>query len=389
MTRGRRLAFLLLLAAASLFACSEKHGSSSTAPPVTPALKLQSISTALSTPVFLTAPPADFTRLFVVEKPGRIRIIKNGSLLPTPFLDIHSQVSTDTEQGLLGLAFDPGYAANGRFYVSFSDLSWNEHVVRYHVSGNPDVADPTPLDSVLYTPHPDTNHNGGMLAFGPDGMLYASFGDGGGGGDTYHHSQTTDDLLGSISRMDVHNVPAVPAAGNPDFGAGARPEIWDIGLRNPWRFSFDRGTGDLYIGDVGQDDHEEIDISTAAGGGGKGANYGWNIMEAGECYPPGSACSSAGLTPPMLEYDHGEGCAVIGGYVYRGSALPGLLGTYFYGDNCAHWVRSFRLSGFTVTEKTDWPTLDPGSSITSFGEDARGEIYVLTLAGGVYKIVAQ
>jgi len=388
MSRGHRLALFLILGAACLFACSEKHGSGSTSPPVPTALQLQTITTSLSTPVFLTAVLGDFSRIYVVEKPGRIRVIKNGALLTTPFLSL-SGLANDSEQGLLGLAFDPGYPSNGRFYVSYTDASWNEHVDRYTVSANPDVADPSTRDSLLFVPHPDTNHNGGMLAFGPDGMLYASFGDGGGGGDQYHHSQTTDDLLGSISRIDVHGVPGYTIPANNPYSSPARRELWDIGLRNPWRFSFDRGSGDLYIGDVGQDQHEEIDVSPAASGGGRGLNYGWNIMEAGECYPPGSGCSSTGLTPPVLEYDHGEGCAVIGGYVYRGTSLPGMLGTYFYGDNCAHWVRSFRFSGGVANEKTEWPSLDPGSSITSFGEDAKGEIYVLTGAGGVYKIVAQ
>ena len=388
MSRGQRLALFLIFAAATLFACAEKH-SGSTAPPVPSGLRLQTISTAFSTPVFLTAPPGDFVRLFVVEKPGRIRIIKNGTLLTTPFLDIHSRLSNDSEQGLLGLAFDPNYSTNRRFYISYTDVAWNEHVDRYTATlANPDVADPASRDSLLYVPHPDTNHNGGMLAFGPDGMLFACFGDGGGGGDQYHHSQTTDDLLGSISRIDVRGAPGyVIPPDNPFVGVG-QGELWDVGLRNPWRFSFDRLTGDLYIADVGQDNHEEIDISVAPADG-KGANYGWNIMEAAECYPPGSACSPSGFTPPVLEYDHGEGCAVIGGYVYRGTALGGLAGTYFYGDNCAHWVRSFRYSSPTVTEKTQWPTLDPGSSITSFGEDAHGELYVLTGAGGVYKIVSQ
>jgi hypothetical protein len=390
-SRRRRWSLVAILCGASLLGCSEKGGNPA-APPVSLTLGLQPVGNgAVAFPVFLTAPPGD-ARLFVVEKGGRIRIIENGTLLATPFLDISGLVSGDSEQGLLGLAFDPGYAINGRFYVSYTDHADSVKVARYLVSGNPDVAQPSVQRILLSVYKPATNHNGGMITFGPDGMLYAGFGDGGGGGDQYGKGQDRSDLLGSLIRIDVSGAGGyVVPAGNPALGA---PELWDYGLRNPWRFSFDRGTGDLYIGDVGQDTQEEIDVSTAASGGGKGSNYGWSIVEGADCFPPGTnGCNQAGLVRPVVAYDHGvsdiNGCSVIGGYVYRGNAIPSLRGTYFYGDYCGGWVRSFRLRLGAASESTDWVGLRPGGNVTSFGEDSSGELYVLTQQGAVDRIVAR
>jgi glucose/arabinose dehydrogenase len=337
-----------------------------------------------SFPVFLTSPPGD-ARLFVVEKGGTIRIVENGSQLPTPFLDVSGLISTGGEQGLLGLAFEPTYATSGRFYVDYTDPLGGTVVARYTVSaGDPDVADASSGEVVLTYAHTLGNHNGGMLAFGPDGMLYISAGDGG----DQSEGQTLDDLLGAVLRIDVSGASgyAIPAD-NPFAGGGGLPEIWSYGLRNPWRMSFDRQTGDLYIGDVGQSNREEIDVATAATGTGRGANFGWNVMEGTACNAPPVGCSSAGLTLPVLEYDHSHGCSVIGGFVYRGSAIPALRGVYLYGDFCAGEVRSFRYANGAVTEAQTWPAFPAGNPITSFGEDAAGELYVLSQGNAIYHIV--
>jgi glucose/arabinose dehydrogenase len=260
-------------------------------------------------------------------------------LLGTPFLDISSLVSTGFEQGLLGLAFDPNYAMNGRFYVSYTDTAGDSRIVRYLVSGNPDIAQSSPDRLLLTVDQPFDNHNGGGIVFGPDQYLYIGLGDGGAGNDPLGNGQDLTDLMGSLLRIDAspqgdYAVPNDnPFAGDPT----ASPELWDYGLRNPWRFSFDRLTGDLYIADVGQGDREEINVSPAAQGGGKGLNYGWNIMEGTVCTPGVNPnCNMAGLTLPVLDYDHSGGsCSVTGGHVYRGAAIPAIWGTYFYADYCA------------------------------------------------------
>jgi len=352
---------------------------------------LLEISRALSEPVLLTHVPGDATRLFIVEKTGRVRIIQNGTLLGTPFLDLSDSISTGGEQGLLGLAFPPDYAESGRFFVSYTSprgarSGGTSVIASYAVSGgNPNVADPASGATVLEVEQPYENHNGGMIAFGPDGLLYVGLGDGGGGGDPLNTGQDRSDLLGSLLRLDVSGPsgyvvpPTNPYAGSTQFA----PEIWNWGLRNPWRFSFDRGTGDLYIGDVGQGSREEINVAPAASTGGE--NYGWNDLEGTICYNPG--CSPAGTVLPVLDYTHGIGCSVTGGYVYRGSAIPALVGHYLYADYCSGWVRSFRYSGGQAVDRQDQPALSPGGNITSFGQDATGELYVLTHGGVVYRIV--
>ena len=393
MVMARSLPCLLV----ATLACSD-----STAPAPAPgnplqagnlALTLAPVATGLDTPLDLTA-PRDEARLFVVEKTGRIRLVKNGALLSTPFLDLHDRVSGGTEQGLIGLAFDPAYGSNGRFVVNYTNLNGDTRISAFRVSADPDVADPPSETVLLAIPQPFPNHNGGQVVFGPDGYLYAGLGDGGNEGDPDGNGQSLATLLGKLLRIDLSG--GTPYAVPPDnpFAATAGPatrgEIWSFGLRNPWRFSFDRATHDLYIADVGQDTHEEVDVA-AAPGNGRGLNFGWNRMEGAHCYPPSASdsCDRTGLTLPVLDYDHTQGCAVTGGYVYRGSAIPALQGVYLYGDYCQGWVRSFRFVGGQPTDQRDWQTLRPGGNVTSFGQDAAGEIYVLTQQGGVYRIVTQ
>ena len=383
-----------------LFACGG-GGDAAPANPTGVALRLERIDAALGLgfPIFLTAPPGDTARLFVVEKGGTIKVVNRlGSSLIGTFLDVSSLVSTGGEQGLLGLAFDPQYASNGRFYISYTDVNGNSVIARYLVSSNPDVAVSTADLIILTLAQPFANHNGGMIAFGPDNFLYIGFGDGGSGGDPDGHAQNPADLLGKLLRIDVSQSAAPPLfaytipSDNPFAAAALGNEIWSLGLRNPWRYSFDRQTGDLYIADVGQGHWEEVNVnvSTGPGSAGKGVNYGWNVMEGNHCYPPATAiCNSVGMTLPQVEYDHSNAeCSITGGYAYRGAAIPALQGTYFYGDFCAGFVRSFRLINGNVAQLFDWTTLRPGGNITSFGEDAAGEIYIMTSAGGLYRIVA-
>ena len=364
------------------------------------ALRLERIDATLglSFPIFLTAPPGDTARLFVVEKDGKIKVVnKATNLLIGTFLDISSLVSTGGEQGLLGLAFDPQYATNGRFYVSYTDKTGigNSVIARYLVSSNSNVAVSTADRIILTVTQPFANHNGGMIAFGLDGMLYIGFGDGGDAGDPGNRAQNPNELLGKLLRIDVSQGAVAPEPAyaipptNPFVGqSGKREEIWSLGLRNPWRYSFDRQTADLYIADVGQGNWEEVDVATSASGGGRGINYGWKVMEGNHCFFPSAGCNMTGLTLPRLEYDHSNGaCSITGGYAYRGAAIPALQGTYFYGDFCAGFVRSFRLMNGTATQFLDWAALRPAGNITSFGEDAAGELYIMTSAGGLYRIV--
>jgi len=361
------------------------------APPI--ALRLEPVNTSLTFPLFATAPSGDMQRLFVVEKGGAIKILNRntGALIET-FLDIGGLVSSGDEQGLLGLAFDPQYAANRRFYISYTNTSGDSVIARYlRDPMNPDRALSAAERIILTVPQPFANHNGGMIAFGPDDLLYIGVGDGGSANDPGNRAQNAAELLGKLLRIDVSQGTQAPEpayaipSDNPCVGqAGAQAEIWSIGLRNPWRFSFDRQTGDLYVADVGQGAREEVSVSTSAGGGGRGINYGWRITEGTQCFPIGSMCSTTGLTLPVVEYSHSEGCSISGGYVYRGAAIPSLpAGTYFYADFCVGFVRSFRLDNGVVTQHAQWPTLDPGGGLTSFGEDAAGELYIMTSGGGV------
>lgn len=365
-------------------------GDSPSAPPVLPDLTLDTVALGMSHPLFVTAPPGDRTRLFVVERTGQIRIIKNGTLLATPFLDITAELFSGSEQGILGLAFPPDYGTSRFFVVYYVNPDTLTVLSRFHVSSaTADTALPgeDTLLSILQPIYPD--HNGGMLVYGPDRYLYLSVGDGGCCFDPDGHGQDRTELLGSLLRLDVGASgpyaipPDNPWAGHPTF----RHELWNYGLRNPWRFSFDRGTGDLYIGDVGQDAFEEVSVVPHTSIGGE--NLGWRIMEGRECYGGGS-CDMSGLTLPVLVYGHDQGCSVIGGYVYRGAAMPALAGTYFYTDFCSAWIRTFRVGGSGVaTDKHQYLLLDPNEFPTSFGEDVDGELYITTEAGNVYKIVAK
>lgn len=345
------------------------------------ALDLQLVVEGLVNPVFLTAPPGD-PRLFIVERPGRIRIVRNGQLLPTSFLDITSRVSTGAEQGLLSLAFDPRYATNGFFYVFFTDLAGTLTVERYAVTADADVASPA-ATPVIAIPHPTfDNHNGGLVMFGPDSMLYIGTGDGGGAGDPFGNAQNSGSLLGKLLRIDVRTLPYTPR--------GQGREIWASGLRNPWRFDFRARTdaplqADLYIADVGQDLFEEIDLAILNP---SAINYGWNRMEGNACYPAGTSCNSAGLERPVLVYDHTDGsCSIVGGFVYRGAAIPGIADQYFYSDYCSGFLASIT-GGAPPVSSRRWSVPDIGN-VLSFGEDAAGEMYMLSEQGRVYRIVAR
>ena len=348
--------------------------------------ELHLVTDQLSDPVFVTAPPGDTGRLFVVEQGGRIRVLHHDSLLAMPFLDIAGHIAAGGERGLLSLAFHPDYATNHRFYVYFTNPAGDIRIVRYLVGADPDRADSTSGDTVLAVAHPShDNHNGGLVVFGPDGKLYAGLGDGGGSGDPDHNGQNRKALLGKLLRLDVDaGSPYAIPADNPFAGdTGARGEIWVYGLRNPWRFSFDRLTGDLYIGDVGQDLWEEVDVLPAGLPGGE--NYGWNEMEGNHCYAA-TTCPLPGLTLPVLEYSHTQGCTVIGGIVVRDSTVPNLVGRYLYGDYCGGWVRSFLYAAGHATDQREWPALTVGGALSSFGEDARARVYLTTLSGNLYRI---
>jgi glucose/arabinose dehydrogenase len=345
-------------------------------------IALQPVATGLEAPLYLAAPPGD-GRLFVVEQPGRIRVIRDGRLLPRPFLDISAKVGYGGERGLLGLAFHPRYAVNGRFYVDYTDRHGDTRVERYAATPSADTADPSSAHPVLFVAQPYANHNGGDVLFGPDGMLYVGMGDGGSGGDPRGNGQSLGTLLGKLLRLDVDRAePYAVPPDNPFVGRpGARPEIWAYGLRNPWRLAFDSTEGLLYIADVGQNLWEEVDVAAASA---RGLNYGWNRMEGAHCYRIG-LCSREGLTLPTLEYGHGDGCAIVGGFVYRGRNLPAEVGRYFYSDYCGGWLRSFRYEHGTATEARAWRVRRPGP-VLSFGQDAAGELYLLAANGTVYRL---
>jgi glucose/arabinose dehydrogenase len=364
------------------------------APAAWPQISLATVAAGFALPVHVTHSGDGSGRIFVVEQGGRIRLLDNGVLLPTPFLDLAALVPprlvSGGEQGLLSVAFPPGFAAKRYFYVYYTRAADGAIVVaRYLVSaGDANVAVPASEEVLLVIPHPGfTNHNGGQLAFGPDGYLYIGTGDGGGGGDTDNNAQNPASMLGKILRIDVESgsVPYRIPPDNPFVGSAVfLPEIWALGLRNPWRFSFDRGTGDLYVGDVGQGLLEEIDVQPAGDPGGR--NYGWNIMEGDRCYPPGTAdCNRTGLTLPVLVYGHTPECSVTGGHVYRGAAFPSLQGIYLFGDYCSGRIWGMRQTGAAWDNA---PLLAPALNISTFGKDEAGNVYVANHANGdLWRIV--
>jgi glucose/arabinose dehydrogenase len=342
-----------------------------------PQLRLEPVVEGLDSPLFLTHAGDGSGRLFVLERAGRILIVDQSVLLPEPFLDIRSRVRSGGEQGLLGLAFHPGFARNGRFFVSYTRQNDGASVVaEYRVSADVDRA--RRIERVLLTvPQPFGNHNGGMIAFGRDGDLYIGLGDGGSGGDPGNRAQDADELLGKILRIGVAGRPYDIPPDNPFADGGGRPEIFALGLRNPWRFSFDRKNGQLFAGDVGQGHREEIDRIR------RGRNYGWRLIEGTRCYRPRVGCEQDGLEPPLTEYRHRRGrCSVTGGYVYRGRAIPQLKGTYVFGDFCSGEIFGLRKGRRAIL-------LDTELAIASFGEDEAGEVYVVDLvAGAVSRIVS-
>jgi glucose/arabinose dehydrogenase len=361
-----------------------------------PPLKATLVTSGLALPTDLTAPPGDSARIFVTEQGGRVRLILNGVLQATPFLDISALTTASGEQGLLGLAFHPDYANNRKFYVSYTQTGSGSSVVRQYLRDavDPNVADPASFTTIIGPiPQPFTNHNGGNIKFGPDGFLYYGLGDGGSANDPGNRAQTLTNVLGKMHRLDVDNPPTYVAAGNPFIGPPNDPgnvipdTIWAYGLRNPWRYCFDRATGDLYIADVGQSAVEEIDFQPASSAGGE--NYGWHCMEGNTCTGLGGCtCFDASLTEPIFVVTHAGGnCSITGGYVYRGNAIPGLQGTYFFADYCSQRVWSLRYdpvtqTTFDFTNHTPELAIPGTENISSFGEDADGEIYIVDQAGG-------
>ncbi len=350
-------------------------------------LELNRVASGFEQPVHATHAGDGSGRLFVVERAGRIRGLDGGTPRARPFLDITDLVGSGyVEQGLLSVAFHPNYRANGLFFVDYTDKAGNTVVARYRVGADPNVADRSSATTILTIDQPYQNHNGGQLAFGHDGYLYIGMGDGGSAGDPHHNGQSLATLLGKLLRIDVNGgSPYAIPPDNPFRGtAGARPEIWALGLRNPWRFSFDRETGDLFIGDVGQDAREEVDLEPAGSRGGR--NYGWNTMEGSSCFRPASGCNRTGLELPIAEYGHDRGCSITGGFRYRGADVPALRGGYFFADFCSGriWGMASDAGRWTKTE-----LLNSGLSITSFAEDERGELYVMELSNGtLYRLGA-
>ena len=361
--------------------------SASQVPDSAPNLALQTVVEGLAGLTYLTHAGDGSGRLYVTEQPGRVKVIENGQARDILFLDITDRVgSQGNEQGLLSIVFSPDFATDHLAYVNYTDGQGDTVVSRFTVSADGLTADPDSEQVILTVDQPFPNHNGGQLKFGPDGMFYIGMGDGGSAGDPRNNGQDVTSLLGKMLRIDVRQPgsdgkPYSIPADNPDFGPDAAPELWAIGLRNPWRFSFDRATGDLYIADVGQNAYEEIDFQPAGQGG---LNYGWRLREGFEPYNGGE--DSPAFTPPIYQYGRELGCSVSGGYVYRGADVPGLVGRYVYADFCSGtiWALHRDAEGQWVNETL----LETDLSITSFGEDEAGELYVLNRQGTISRIAA-
>ncbi|MDW8140876.1 MAG: PQQ-dependent sugar dehydrogenase [Candidatus Bipolaricaulota bacterium] len=394
MKRWSVLGMLLILAFATACVISGQQPQpvdpcSVQAPATVSQIELQQIATGFARPVYVTHAGDGSGRLFVVEQAGIIKIIRDGRTLATPFLDIRDRVEMGArmsdERGLLSVAFHSKYKENGRFFVNYTARKQNvlkSVIAEYKVSPtNPDIADRTER-VLLEVDQPFANHNGGLNKFGPDGFLYIGLGDGGAAGDPLNAGQSLDTLLGKILRIDVERDPYAIPQDNPFVGqANAKGEVWAYGLRNPWRFSFDRCTGRLFAGDVGQNRLEEIDLIE------KGKNYGWKIMEGSQCYDPPALCNTQGLELPIAEYDHSLGCSVTGGYVYRGTQYPSLVGHYLFGDYCSGriWSLVQESSGRWVMRQL----IDSPYSISSFGEDEQGELYVVHHGGALYRVTVR
>jgi glucose/arabinose dehydrogenase len=354
--------------------------------------QLVPVANGLTRPIFLTNAGDGSGRLFVAEQTGAIRVIENGTVRPTPFLDISALLSRDvfaqgySERGLLGMAFHPDYANNGQFFIHYTDTEGNTTIARYHVSTDPNVANPNSAEIILTHEQPYANHNGGMIAFGPDGYLYIGLGDGGSAGDPNQNGQNKSVLLAKILRIDVDSgtpyaiPPDNPVTTDPDFA----PEVWAYGLRNPWRFSFDAATGDMYIGDVGQSSWEEIDFEPAGSPG--GSNYGWSEFEANHTFR--STTPPPNMVAPVAEYGHSSGISVTGGYVYRGALVPDLQGVYFYADwgYGTIWALWRDASGAWNNEVFFPPA---GFTVSSFGEDEQHELYVVDYSGTILRFAPQ
>jgi glucose/arabinose dehydrogenase len=362
-------------------------------------LTLTLFKSGFAKPVFLTSAHDGTGRLFVVEQGGKIKVIaRDGTVLPTPLLDLSARVSKGSEQGLLGLAFHPSFRTNGKFYVDFTNLAGDTVINEYRLS--PPGSNHVTLAGrrVLTIGQPYANHNGGDIAFGPDGFLYIGMGDGGSGGDPGNRAQSLNTLLGKILRINVNGHTAtrgylIPSS-NPYVGRAGRDEIWSYGLRNPWRFSIDSATGALWIGDVGQNRYEEVDRSLKGiyRVGGRARNYGWRVLEGRHCYLPATGCSRVGKTMPLIEYAHDnantsdDNCAVTGGYVYRGNAYPLLRGQYVYGDFCSGRIWTISAGASSLVRPT--LRLDTSLAISSFGLNGGGELFVLSLGGDIYRVGA-
>jgi uncharacterized protein (TIGR03437 family) len=347
-------------------------------------LRTTQVASGISAPTDIQSANDGTDRLFLAQQNGIVRILRGGAIVSQPFLDLRSKTTGTGERGLLGLAFPPGFAQTQRFYVHYTDLRGDTTLALYRVSSDPDVADAASEAVLLKVTQPFSNHNGGQIGFGPDGYLYFALGDGGSGGDPQGHGQNRNSLLGKILRLDVESEPGavrIPP-GNPFVNvSGARPEIWAFGLRNPWRFAFDRDTGDLWIADVGQNTYEEVNFQPASSRGGE--NYGWNRMEGAHCYT--ANCNRQGLTLPVAEYTHAQGgCSVTGGHVYRGRLSPGLRGIYLYGDLCSGRIWGIERQGDGWANRL---LLTSGFTITTFGQDEAGEVYVANAnTGTIHRI---
>jgi glucose/arabinose dehydrogenase len=352
------------------------------------AMSLEPFTHIEGSPLAIAAPDDGSGRLFVVAQEGHIWVVDaNGKVHPDVMVDLKDHLVSGGEQGLLGLALHPRFPTDPRVYVDYTSGAEDVISTLSLDPRDPDKLDAGSLKRILATDDPYANHNGGDLHFGPDGYLYAFFGDGGGGGDPLQSGQNRDALLGKVLRLDIDHPSGDAAysapADNPFVGKAGRDEVWLWGMRNPWRASFDRATGDLWIGDVGQGAWEEVDVARAGVGG---LNYGWNRMEGNHCYPAGASCSKAGLTLPVSEYGHDLGCTVVGGYVYRGTRYPALAGIYLFADYCSG--RIFALDPSTDELRKPVQVGEAGSSVSSFGEDAAGELYITQLNGDVSRVVA-